>query len=431
MTLLLSVVLFAVTLVLIIWRPGGHNEALYAAPGALLLLATGLLAMEDAAYIWHIVWNATLSLIGIMILTATMDDNGFFRWAALHIVRRTHGKRLLLMAGLAAFSCLISTFFNNDGTVLIMTPIVLEVTALIGMGIRARIAFLLSVGLMADTASATLMVSNLTNILTADYFGMSFGDYARNMLFPGVTASMATIGVLLLTFGKTIRKDVSLSAKSKHDFPLPASVIRNSLIFRLSWVVLTLILIGYFCSEALDLPVSFIACGGALLLWGAGAATGSADSVSIVRRTPWLIVVFALSMNLIVYNLYLRGAADGFSDLLVPVSESGLAGMIFGSGALFSLLAAIMNNLPAVLISSLSISGLEHGGYVLPFASLIGMSVGAKLTPIGSLATMLWLELLRREGVRISWGQYMKIGFVLTVPILFVALGAMWLQFRL
>jgi arsenical pump membrane protein len=426
MILFLSIFVFTITLVLIIWRPRGSNEAFIALPGALLLLVTGSLAWEDAAYIWQVVWNATLSLIGIMILTAVMDDNGFFRWAALHIVRRYHGNRLLLMIGLSGFSWLITTFFNNDGTVLIMTPIVLEITAILGMGIKSRIAFLLSVGLMADTASATLMVSNLTNILTADFFGISFGDYARHMAFPGIMASMATIAVLAIVFGRTIKKDKGMAITS-FSLPEPSSAIRSMLVFRLSWVILLFILIGYFGSEYLDVPVSLIACGGAILLWIAGIASGSSDSARVLKRTPWLIVIFALAMNLIVYNLHLHGATDWFPELLEPVSESGLAGAVFGSGILFSLLAAVMNNLPAVLISSLSISGID-GLSILPFASLIGMSVGAKLTPLGSLATLLWLGLLRRDGVYISWGQYMKYGLVLTVPVLLVSLGALWLQ---
>jgi arsenical pump membrane protein len=426
MNLIFSVLVFVIIFALIIIRPKGLNEAVFAAPGALLLLVMGSLAWEDAAYIWHVVWNATMSLIGVMILTALMDDNGFFRWAALHIVRRFHHRRLLLLVGLSGFAALITTFFNNDGTVLIMTPIVLEVTRLLGMGTKARLAFLLAVGLMADTASATLMVSNLTNILTADFFGIAFGDYARHMAFPGVTAVMATIGVLVLAFRRTLKEDEVVTGDPSV-FPPPASAIVNRIIFRLSLVVLALILIGYFASESLDIPVSFIACGGALILWLIGLSMRSIDSVRIVRRTPWLIVVFALSMNLIVYNLHLQGATSWFPELLKPMLESGTAGAVFGAGTLFSLLAAVMNNLPGVLISSLSISEI-HGEALLPFASLIGMSVGAKLTPLGSLATLLWLGLLRRDGVQVSWMQYVKASFKLTIPILLLSLCALWVQ---
>ncbi|MFC5529181.1 ArsB/NhaD family transporter [Cohnella yongneupensis] len=427
MALPVSIVVFAVTLILILWRPKGLNEAVYAAPGALLLLSLGTLAWADVSYIWQVVWNATLSLIGIMVLTGVMDDNGFFKWAALHIVRRFHHRRIALMIGLAVFASLITTFFNNDGTILIMTPIVLEATALLGMGFKARIAFLLAIGFMADTASATLMVSNLTNILTADFFGISFGDFARHMAFPGITASIASIGMLLLLFGRTIRADERSGAKT-FAFPEPASVIRDRRVFLLSWLVLTLILALYFFSERLGWPVSAIACGGAALLWIAAIVTRSANSARLLRRTPWLIVVFALSMYMIVYSVHLHGGTVWFSSLMRPLDDSGLSGIVFGSGALFSLLAAGINNLPAVLVSSLSISELDGGHAVLPFSSLIGMSVGAKLTPIGSLATLLWLQLLRRDGVSLSVPQYMKYGFLLTVPVLLVTLAALWLQ---
>jgi arsenical pump membrane protein len=249
------------------------------------------------------------------------------------------------------------------------------------------------------------------------------------MAFPGITASMATVAVLLLLFGRTVVSDRN-AKELIHSFPEPSSAIGNPIVFRLSWVILVFILIGYFGSESLDIPVSFIACAGAIALWFVGIATKSSDSMRIVRRTPWLIVVFALAMNLIVYNLHLHGATDWFTEWLRPVSESGLAGSVFGAGILFSLLAAIMNNLPAVLISSLSISGLE-GNSLLPFASLIGMSVGAKLTPLGSLATLLWLGYLRRDGIHLGWGQYLKYGLMLTIPVLLISLGALWLQIRL
>lgn len=426
MALPVSIIVFTVTLILIIWRPKGWNEAAYAAPGALLLLCLGTLAWEDAAYIWEVVWNATLSLIGIMVLTGVMDDNGFFKWAALHIVRRFHHRRLAMLVGLSAFACLVTTFFNNDGTILIMTPIVLEVTALLGMGMRSRIAFLLAVGFMADTASATLMVSNLTNILTADYFGISFGDFARHMALPGVVACAASIVMLVVLFGRSIRRDGIAAAAPA--FPEPVSVIRDKRVFVLSWVVLALVLGLYFYSETIGLPVSFIACGAAAILWIAAIASRSVDSARLLRRTPWLIVVFALSMYLIVYSLHLHGGTAWFSSLMLRLDEAGLAGLVFGSGALFSLLAAVINNLPAVLVSSLTISELEGGHAVLPFASLIGMSVGAKLTPIGSLATLLWLQLLRRDGVELGIIRYMKYAVLLTIPVLLATLAVLWLQ---
>ncbi|THF83348.1 arsenical efflux pump membrane protein ArsB [Cohnella fermenti] len=431
-----SIAVFLLTLLLIIVKPRQWHEAVFAVPAAALLLLLGNIGLEDASYIWGLVWNATLSLIGIMILTAVLDDIGFFRWAALHIVRRFGRRPLLLLAGFAGLASLITTFFNNDGTVLIMTPIVLEATALLGMSLRGRLAFLLGIGLMADTASATLLVSNLTNILTADYFGISFGDYARHMLLPGITAVLATIGVLLLAFRRSLLPEatdtsgsfpVPEAADTAGAFPIPATAIADRFSFRFSWLVLVSILVLYLFGERLGVPVSVVACGGALLLWALAAARGSIGTKQIASRAPWLIVVFAFAMNLVVYSLHLHGATAWFPKLLEPLLQQGPAASIFGTGILVSLLAAVLNNLPAVLISSMSITE-AGGGELLPFAALLGLTIGAKLTPIGSLATLLWLGLLRRDGIKLSWGEYMKVGALLALPVLLLSLGALWLQ---
>ena len=207
MAMVLVIGVFAVSLALIIWKPKGLHEALTALAGAALLFAARLLEPGDAAYIWHFVWDATFSLIGIMLFTSLLDANGFFRWAALHIVRRFHDRQLRLLIGLCALAAIITVFFNNDGTILIMIPIVLEVTALLQLTRKAKIAFLLGVGLMADTASAPLMMSNLTNILTADFFDLTFEDYARTMLLPGLAAIAATIAVTAGYFGRSIRSE--------------------------------------------------------------------------------------------------------------------------------------------------------------------------------------------------------------------------------
>ncbi|RIE00648.1 hypothetical protein D3H35_27165 [Cohnella faecalis] len=250
------------------------------------------------------------------------------------------------------------------------------------------------------------------------------------MAFPGLTAAAATVIVCAAAFAKTVKNDEASQANendSAAEFPEPGSRISHVMLFRLSWIILALILLGYAFSETLGIPVSVIACAGAAVLWIAAAFFKAANSRELLLRTPWLIVAFALAMNLIVYSLYVHGATDWFGELLEPVAHAGTAASVFGSGLLFSLLAACMNNLPAVLVASLSIEHVQ-GSDMLPFASLLGMSVGAKLTPIGSLATLLWLGLLRSGGIRMTWGHYLRLGLPLTAAVLLLSLAALWLQ---
>jgi arsenical pump membrane protein len=423
--MLITIAVFITALVLIIMKPKGINEAFIALAGAVLLFAAQLLKPEDAAYIWGFVWNATFSLIGIMIFTSLLDQNGFFRWAALHIVLRFHHRQLVLFIGLSMLAALITVFFNNDGTILIMVPIVLEVTALLKLSRSGRLGFLLGVGFMADTASAPLMMSNLTNILTADFFHIPFGEYASRMLLPGMIAIAATIAVTTAFFREPIKREESRE-HAPETFPSPASAIHDQRLFRLSWFNIVLMMIGYLGSERLGIPVAAVALGCAAVQWAASALTGLAPFKQTVLRAPWLIIVFALSMNLIVYSLHIHGATAWFPSVIAPAAEKNELIGIFGSGLLFSLLAAAINNLPAVLVSSLAIEQVDGPAY-MPFASLLGTSVGAKLSPIGSLATLLWIQLLRHGGISVSWREYTKYGLLFTFPILLLALFGLWL----
>lgn len=424
MSMLITIVVFILTLATIIIKPKRLHEAFIALAGAGLLFAAQLIEPEDAAYIWSFVWNATFSLIGIMIFTVLLHQNGFFRWAALHIVHRFHQRQLLLFIGLSLLAALITVFFNNDGTVLIMVPIVLEVTALLKMSRNSRIIFLLGVGFMADTASAPLMMSNLTNILTADFFHLSFSEYASRMLLPGIMAIAATILVMVFYFRKTIKKEESLKL-APEKFPEPSSAIHHNRLFKYSWITIILMIVGYLGSEKLGIPVAVVAVVCAAIQWITSAAAGCAPFKETVMRAPWLIIVFALSMNLIVYSMHVHGASAWLPNVIQAIVSTNEFVGIMGSGLVFSLLAALMNNLPAVLISSLAIDEVT-GPHYLPFASLLGTTIGAKLTPIGSLATLLWIQLVRQGGIRFSWREYTKYGLLLTLPILLVSLIGLW-----
>ncbi|CAM4463096.1 arsenical pump membrane protein [Paenibacillus endophyticus] len=425
MSLFITLTVFIAALTFILIKPKGINEAFIALAGAALLFAAQLLKPEDAAYIWGFVWNATFSLIGIMLFTSLLDYNGFFRWAALHIVHRFHQRRLALFIGLSIMAAMITVFFNNDGTILIMVPIVLEVTSLLKLSRSERLTFLVGVGFMADTASAPLMMSNLTNILTADFFDISFGEYASRMLLPGMIAIVATIVVSVVYFWEPIGK-TSTKKTAQNLFPEPASAIAHKPLFYLSWVNIVLMMIGYLGSERIGIPVAAVALGCAAIQWIASASARRAPFKETILRVPWLIILFALSMNLIVYSLHVHGATAWFPEVIERAAEKSELVGIFGSGLLFAMLAAAINNLPAVLISSLAIEQVGGPDY-LPFASLLGTSIGAKLTPIGSLATLLWIQLVGQGGIKISWREYMKYGLVLTLPILLLALLGLWM----
>ncbi len=148
----------------------------------------------------------------------------------------------------------------------------------------------------------------------------------------------------------------------------------------------------------------------------------------MLKEAPWQIVVFSLGMYLVVYGLKNAGLTDHIAQLLNVFADYGVWGATLGTGILTALLSSLMNNLPTVLVGALSIHAADVSGVTeqaMIYANIIGCDLGPKITPIGSLATLLWLHVLARKNMTIGWGYYFKTGIVLTVPILLITLSAL------
>ena len=424
-----AVFIFVFTLVLVIWQPRGLGIGWSASLGAVLALLFGVVQLADIPVVWGIVWNATATFIAVILISLLLDEAGFFEWAALHVARWGKGRGRLLFAFIVLLGAAVSALFANDGAALILTPIVMAMLVALGFTPAATLAFVMAAGFIADTASLPLVVSNLVNIVSADFFGIGFNAYASVMVPVNIAAVLASLAVLMLYFGRAIPARYDMA-----QLRAPADAVRDRATFRAGWVVLVLLLVGFFGLEPRGVPVSAVAAAGAALLLAVAARGHVISTRKVLHGAPWQIVVFSLGMYLVVYGLRNAGLTGRIASLLDIFAQGGIWGAAMGTGFLAAALSSVMNNMPTVLVGALSIDASGASGLVkeaMVYANVIGCDLGPKITPIGSLATLLWLHVLEKKGTRIAWGHYFRTGIVLTVPVLLAALAALALRLTL
>lgn len=421
--MLIALSIFIITITLVIWQPKGLGVGWSASFGAILALLFGVIGFGDIPTVWQIVWNATGAFIAIIIISLLLDEAGLFEWAALHVAKWGGGSSRRLYAFIILLGAVVSALFANDGAALILTPIVIAMLLALRFSAAATLAFVMGAGFIADTASLPLVISNLVNIVTADYFGISFSEYASVMVPVNMVSIAATLGMLMWFFRKDLPASYNLA-----DIKPPVEAIRDRATFIAGWWVLVLLLIGLFVLEPLGVPISAIAAVAAFVLYLIAARGHVISTRKLLKEAPWQIVVFSLGMYLVVYGLKNAGLTDQIAQLLNVFADYGVWGATLGTGILTALLSSLMNNLPTVLVGALSIHAADVSGVTeqaMIYANIIGCDLGPKITPIGSLATLLWLHVLARKNMTIGWGYYFKTGIVLTVPILLITLSAL------
>ncbi|MNP01317.1 Arsenical pump membrane protein [compost metagenome] len=339
------------------------------------------------------------------------------------MARWGNGSSRKLFAFIILLGAAVSALFANDGAALILTPIVIAMLLALRFSPAATLAFVMAAGFIADTASLPLVVSNLVNIVSADYFGIGFSEYASVMVPVNLVSIAATLGMLLWFFRKDLPRTYELD-----QLKAPEAAIRDKATFVAGWWVLALLLVSFFAIEPLGVPISAIAAACALILYLIAARGHVISTRKVLKDAPWQVVVFSLGMYLVVYGLRNAGLTDYLTQILNVFAGYGIWGASLGTGLLAAGLSSVMNNMPTVLVGALSIHSAEATGIVreaMIYANVIGCDLGPKITPIGSLATLLWLHVLARKNIVITWGYYLRTGIVLTLPILLATLAAL------
>ena len=413
--MLLASSIFLITLIFVIWQPRGLQIGTTAVIGAIVAFVLGVVSFSDLFIVWDIVWDATLAFIGIIILSLVLDEIGFFEWCALKMAKFSKGDGRKMFIYSILLGALVSALFANDGSALILTPILLAKMRILKLNVKTILAFLLAGGFISDSASLPFVFSNLTNIVTANYFSIGFVEYLSNMYIPYIVSVAVTIVVLLVVLRKDIPKTVDI-----HLLKDANSVLKNRTLFYFSWAFLALLLVGYFIGDAYDIPISVFALGGGVLFLIIATLFKTVEPIHIIKNAPWQVVWFSLGLYIVVYGLKNAGLTEYLTTFLIYLNEQENLIAVVGTGFTSAILSAFMNNMPTIMVMDIALKNIANDSMI--YANIVGCNLGPKMTPFGSLATLLWLHTLNQKGVKIGFWQYSKFGLIVTPPILLAVL---------
>ncbi|MGP6239050.1 arsenical efflux pump membrane protein ArsB [Cuniculiplasma sp. SKW4] len=415
-----SISIFIFSMLLVIRKPKNIGIGYSALLGAALTLVTGLTSLMDVIRVISIVWNATLTFVSVVIISLVFDEAGVFQYLSVRLLKLSRGSGIKLFIFITLGGAFISAVFANDGTALVMTPIIISLLYRAGLKGKTLLAYIMAIGFIADSASIPLLVSNLVNIIAATYFGINFFPYMYTMMVP----DLVSVGSSLLFLYLFFRKDIPKSVKDQVEFD--TNEIKDPTIFRLFFPVIVTLIISYSVGGYFSIPVALISMPAAAILLIIAKNGKRISYVKPVKEAPWQIIFFSIGMYIVVFAMANAGLTSIVSDVLLRIWKYPFGLNYILTGYLFAFTASIMNNLPSVLLGDLALQHAKLTGNIL-LTNAIGNDIGPKFTPIGSLATLVWLYMIEKKGdFKISTWDYMKTGIIVGMPVLTLTLFSLY-----
>ena len=381
------------------------NEAWWAAGGALALVVTRAVSPHDAGAALGRGLHVYLFLIGMMALAEFARAEGVFDWIATRAVHAARGSRSRLLLLVYGAGVVTTAFLSNDATIVVLTPAVLG--AIARTDARPH-AYVFACALVANAASFVLPIANPSNLLFFADRVPPLRSWLASFALASAASVLVTYAALMLVF----RRDVA--------GPLVVRDGRAPTPRALALIVLASSAVALVVTSSLDGPLGRVtfACGAVAALLS--ATRERREPLRIVRGIAWPVVALTAALFVLVEALDAAGAASLPRTLFAWAAHQAAPVAQVGVALAAALASNLVNNLPVGLDLGKYV-GAMHPPAALSAAALVGVNVGPNLTANGSLATLLWLAILRREGVRIGPLRFAIVGIMATPPALIAA----------
>jgi arsenical pump membrane protein len=411
------------TLVGIMTRPFRWTEAHIAMGGAGALLVLGLIRPGDAALTLLRDWNTFLFFLGMRGISAMAESAGLFDWLAVQAARLAGRSAKRLFLNVFLLGTAITMIFSNDATALILTPVVYVLVTKLRLPV---LPYMFACTFIADTASFLLPISNPINIIVMSRYPLSLPIFLRLLFVPCVVVIAINYGIFYLLYRSQLKGTFKLER-----LPSAEESVKHRAHFRYTLWVLALVAPSYVIASAFQFPLSAVAIAGAALLMAGALYWKRTTLMEAAKGISWSIFGFIAGMFIVVRAIEDTGLTVKFGNLLLRLSHGTSFGAVmvgtFGS----ALGTNLINNVPMAVVMNSSLGSVQHAAPAIRnafvAATIFGCDLGPNLTTVGSLATILWLLILRERDVEVSGLDYFKVGVVVTPLMLFIGALVIWL----
>ena len=392
-------------MVLVAVRPARIPEWIWPLAGGALVILIGVEAPRAAGNAIAAQWNVLLFILGLMAISAAAERSGLFAWLADVLLARARGSRRRLFAFIFGAGALLTIVMSNDATAIVFTPVVYR--AIASRGIDA-LPYLYACSFVADTASFGLPFSNPANLLVVGRPHLV--PFAAHLLVPMLLA----VGLNLVLFLAFFRNHLRDRYATTPPPPLEPQMLRTI-------VAMVAVAAAYVGAMLLDLPLGPVALAGAMLV----IVVSRVNVHQTARGIGWSTFALLAGMFVLLDAVVRQGAVTLALDALREQAHHGALATIIAAAFGSAVASNVLNNLPVAVISG----GIVHHGIGAPaaYALVAGVDLGPNLTTTGSLATILWLSIVRARGIVVSPFEYLKLGLLVVPTTLMVTSVWLWI----